>query len=259
MGARKEILDLAIEVSIRAGAYLKKRFYSKKKASRKKQSDEWSTPSDLESEELIRKFLSKRDSDSGVLGEEYGWTQPDASNWWCIDPLDGTSNFIRGIPYFSVSIAYMEKGMPTVGVVYDPIQQVFYCAQKGKKAYWMQGQTKKPLSPKNSSPLILHSLNMSSKGSVPGWGKKLLQTAKLRNFGSMALQLSSVAQGTIDYCVSDRAHLWDIAAGGLILRESGGKLLDFKQKELFPIQKTNFLDKSAAVVPFVAISRSRLK
>ncbi len=258
MGTKKAILDLALEVSTQAGAYLKKRFYTKKEASQKENTDEWSTPADLESEERIRKFLEKQDPQSGVLGEEYGWTRPDAPNWWCLDPLDGTSNFIRGIPYFSVSIAYLEKGMPTVGVVYDPIQQIFYCAQKGERAYSMQGKSKKYLSPTNRSPLVLYALNISRKGKVPPWGAKRVQTAKLRNFGSMALQLCAVAQGNIDYCISDRAHLWDIAAGGLILKETGGGLFDFKQKSLLPIEKELFLDEPGKVVPFVAISQPRL-
>ncbi len=258
MGQRKDILDLAIKISQKSGAFLKKKYMSKKQATLKNQSDEWSTPADLESEELIRRYLEKNDPKSGVLGEEYGWTRPDASNWWCIDPLDGTSNFIRGIPYFSVSIAYMEKGIPTVGIVYNPLDQSYYYAEKGKSAYLKQGRNKKKLIPKNRSPLVLHSLNLSKKGSVPQWGQKLVATAKLRNFGSMALQLSYVAQGTVDYCISDRAHIWDIAAGGLILQEARGKILNFNKKSLFPIQKNNFLDESNQVVPFVAVSSSRL-
>lgn len=253
MAGRKEILKLAVAISKKAGHFLRRRFYDKKKWSRKQGTNEWLTPSDIESEELIRNFLSKHDPKSGILGEEWGWSQPDAANWWCIDPLDGTSNFIKGVPYFSVSIAYMEKGIPTVGVVYDPVSRDIFTAEKGKKAFFNQvplnlKRDKKPLS---ESPFFL-SYNMSLKGKVPSWVSGRFKTAKLRNFGSMALQLSYAGRGLIDCCVSDQAHIWDIAAGGLVLSEAGGRLYNFSKKPFFPVHKKTFIKNPASVTPFVA-------
>jgi len=260
MKSRSEILKIALAVSLKAGAYLRKSFYTNKKFFRKKGTNEWQTPADLESEERILKYLEKKDPTSGILSEESGWIRPKAKNWWCVDPLDGTSNFIRGIPYFSVSIAYFESGVPTVGVVYDPMRKQVYTAQKGKGAFF---QNKRINIKKNGKKadidfFTLFAMNMSSRSKIPSWLKKSIQGAKLRNFGSLALQLCYVAQRNLDFCFSDSAHIWDIAAGEVILAESGGKLLHFSKKGILPIKKSSFLLTPSRVVPFVAINKSHI-
>lgn len=264
MESRHEILKFALELSGKAGNFLRHRFYAKKIYSKRKGPDELGTPADRESEELIRGLIEKRDPRSGICGEEYGLTRPQAANWWCIDPLDGTTNFIRGIPFFSVSIAYFEKGVPTVGVVYEPVQRLLYYAEKGKGAFYQRQPMKRDRDvalSRGHSPFILYSLNLGRGGRAPAWFKKWGERAKLRNLGSMALQLCYVAHGALDFCVSDRAHLWDIAAGAVILQESGGKLVGFDKKPVFPL-KRSCQEIAKGRLPFVAAGKfhaSKLK
>lgn len=261
MESRREILKLALEMSEKAGNFLRRHFYSKKIFSRKKGGEGLLTPSDRESEEIIRGILEKKDPRSGICGEEYGLTRPKAQNWWCLDPLDGTTNFVRGIPFFSVSIAYCEKGIPVVGVVYEPIQKLLYYAIRGGGAFYQRHPLKSQRSPLYSSggamPITLFSMNLGYGTKLPGWFKKWGEHSKLRNLGSMALQLCYVADSVLDFCVSDRAHLWDIAAGALILEESGGRLVGFDKKPLFPLREP-WPKIAARRFPFVAVGHSHI-
>lgn len=254
MESRREILKLALDVGEKAGRFLRRHFRAKRIVARKKGED-LLTPADRESEELIRAELEKKDPSSGICGEEYGISRPKAANWWCLDPLDGTTNFIRGIPFFSVSIAYFENGAPVVGVVVEPVHEIVYTAIKGRGAF-VQGR---PIAgdrqiqfKKGESPVLLYTLNVGYRVKPPAWIGRRLSHAKLRNLGSMALQLCYVAHGTLDYCVSDRAHLWDIAAGALVLQESGGKLVDFDRKPIFPLHHP-WSHVSKKRLPFIAM------
>lgn len=168
--------------------------------------------------------------DAPVLGEEMTLAEQQAiwnagGDFWCVDPIDGTSNFVNGIPNFAVSIALMRQHRPVLGVVYDPVADEAYAALQGKGAYLWE----EPLPIKSFCPAGL-------AGSIACIDLKRLPRdlrARLgeqppyrsqRNFGSSALDWCYVAAGRCDIYLHGGQKLWDYAAGSLILAEAGGHM-----------------------------------
>ncbi len=169
-----------------------------------------------------------------MLGEEFGVKESDTDYYWCIDPLDGTSNFVRGIPLFAVSIALMHNNEPIVGVVYDPINNNLFSALKGGGAFL----NKVPLSTRNQ-PLqkkLLFAVQSDYNGEIPKHMHQILKKAKIRTVGVASLHICYVAAGWIDCYVDQKSSLWDIAAGSLILTEAGGIISDIGGKNLYPLR-----------------------
>jgi myo-inositol-1(or 4)-monophosphatase len=165
-----------------------------------------------------------------VLGEEMTEKQQRAA-WdageqglWCIDPIDGTSNFVAGIPYFCISVAYLENHQRKLGVVYDPVADECFYAERDKGAF-LDGEPLPIRTPVNE-------LRRAMAGIEPKrLSKKLIARlvadppyASLRNFGASALDWCYTAAGRFDIYVHGNQKLWDYAAGALILEEAGGKL-----------------------------------
>ena len=184
-----------------------------------------------------------------VLGEEMSSREQIAlwdegvSGLWCVDPIDGTTNFTNGLPFFAVSIAYLVNHEPVFGVVYNPITDESFYAAEGAGAY-LDG-TPLPLAP------IIHTLSEA----VAGIDLKRLSTQlasrlvshppyySQRNFGSSALEWCYVAAGRIDVYLHGGQMLWDYAAGKLILSESGGigKTLDGQELMTHPETKRSII------------------
>ena len=149
---------------------------------------------------------------------------------WCIDPIDGTTNFVNGIPYFAVSVALMNRGRSVLGVVYDPIADEMFSAEKGKGAFL----NKSKLPVKEYTPTAFEGAIASVD--LKRLNKKLaaiISTAppcsSQRNFGASALDWCFTAAGRFDLSLHGGQNLWDYAAGSLILEEAGGRMcgLDF--------------------------------
>jgi myo-inositol-1(or 4)-monophosphatase len=167
---------------------------------------------------------------SPVLGEEMtelkqraAWASGDAG-LWCIDPIDGTSNFVAGIPYFAISIAWMKNGRRELGVVYDPVANECFYATRGSGAFL------------DDEPLPIRTPVSELRRAMAGIEPKRLSKelivrmvanppyASLRNFGASALDWCYTAAGRFDIYAHGKQKLWDYAAGALILEEAGGKL-----------------------------------
>ena len=152
---------------------------------------------------------------------------------WCLDPVDGTSNFAAGIPYFSVSLALIDQGEITFGIVYDPIHDECFSAQKGQGA-WLNGQK-----------MVLTNSNFHLKQSTAFIDFKRLSTslairlvndlpyASQRSLGSIALELCWLAAGRGHIYLHAKQHLWDYAAAQLILLEAGGIARTFEDEPIF--------------------------
>jgi fructose-1,6-bisphosphatase/inositol monophosphatase family enzyme len=190
------------------------------------------TEIDIKIEKLIRAKIAKKFPNDKIIGEELGWEKQITknNNIWIIDPIDGTNNFIQGTPACCISIAVWDRKGPLVGVIYNPITEELYSAQRGKGAF-LNG---KKISVSKITKLI------DAYGGA-GWseirlnGAKLLlallnKVGKLRTFGSTALQLCYVASGTFDFYAVADMHIWDIAASMLIITEAGGKVTDMKNQ-----------------------------
>lgn len=185
--------------------------------------------------EIIRE-LRRAFPDYGILAEESGHMErggkPGAKPTFVIDPLDGTSNYLRGFPHFCVSIAVVERGEPTHGVIFDPLRNELFTASRGAGAVLNDKKIRigdrKDLTgamlitgfPPRERPRLQPQLDCI---------RDLLLTAEdVRRTGSAALDLAYVACGRADGYFEAGIKSWDIAAGVLLVREAGGRVLDFK-------------------------------
>ena len=152
------------------------------------------------------------------------WSSGDGG-LWCIDPIDGTTNFVNGIPYFAVSVALMNCGRSVLGVVYDPIADEMFSAEKGKGAFL----NKAKLPVKEYTPTAFEGAIASVD--LKRLNKKLAARisttppySSQRNFGASALDWCFTAAGRFDLSLHGGQNLWDYAAGSLILEEAGGRM-----------------------------------
>lgn len=184
------------------------------------------TEADIAVQGRIKADLAKRWPGIQFLGEEMDpegqLTAVEAGRFWCLDPLDGTTNFLSGLPYFCISIALIEQGRVVSGVVYDPIREECFRADVGEGA-WLNDQ---PLYLASSSESLEESIALIDfKRLPPGLITRLAGAPPYRsqrNFGAIALEWCWLAAGRIDLYLHGSQKLWDYAAGSLILGEAGG-------------------------------------
>ena len=185
------------------------------------------TEADVVMQERIARALEKQWPDVMFLGEEMTADQQaevlsHADSAWCLDPVDGTSNFAAGIPYFSVSLALLEQGQVTAGIVYDPLRDECFSALRGRGAA-LNGQ---PLVSTETGLHLNQSIGLIDFKRLPNELSIRLITetpyASQRSFGSVALDLCWIAAGRCHLYLHGRHNLWDYAAGHLILKEAGG-------------------------------------
>jgi len=195
--------------------------------------------------------------DIGLLGEEMTAEQQqeilDSGNTvWCLDPVDGTSNFAAGLPYFSVSLALIHQGEVILAVVYDPIRDECFSAQQGQGAYL----NNQKLTPKEVGlPLSRSIALVDFKRLTPQLATHILSNnpyASQRSLGSIALELCWIAAGRGHVYLHAKQHLWDYAAAQLILSEAGGHACTLEgtpllSNQLRPCSTVAALDKSLFV------------
>lgn len=185
------------------------------------------TKIDLRIEKLIRQHILKSFPEAKIIGEEFGSSELKIDDTvWLIDPIDGTTNYIRGIPLCCISIGVWDKDGPLAGVVYNPIVRQIYTACRGKGA---------KLNGKKINVSKVSSLHEAS-GAV-GWqsseeAKKIFNqiignTRKLRILATSAWQTCMVASGQLDYYATRDVNIWDVGAAAIILLEAGGKMSNF--------------------------------
>ena len=196
------------------------------------------TDVDRAAEAEIIKELRRAYPDHGILGEESGYSGNVKSRFqWIIDPLDGTSNFLRGLPFFSISIALVEAGVPIAGVVYNPMSEELFTAHKGSGAFLNDKRIRVGNKTSVAGALIGTGFSPRQRARLPTqlrMIKQLLTQAEdLRRFGSAALDLAFVACGRFDGFFEFGLKPWDMAAGILLVREAGGLCLDFDGNEGF--------------------------
>lgn len=210
------------------------------------------TDADLAAQHLIIEGLARRFPDHAVLGEEdradsFTLPAPDAADYcWVIDPIDGTRNFARGFPCFSVSLALLFGGTPVVGVVYDPLLDRSYRATADGEASWGNRALRVATDPPRSDLLV--GVPSGHKRPMPEPVRRWLERMNLRNVGSTALHLAYVAAGWLDAAWCQQCYVWDIAAGWLLVRQAGGIITHSSGEQLFPLdlaeaarRKTPFL------------------
>ncbi len=196
------------------------------------------TEADVITQEALSRELCKI-FPGPVVGEEMTeqeqidrWHAGDAG-LWCMDPIDGTSNFVNGLPYFAVSVALMREGRSVLGVVYNPVADEMFYAEKGKGAY-LNGE-KLPI--KEHVPALRSAI---ANVDLKRLGEKLAKSicsarpfSSQRNYGSCSLEWCYTAAGRFDLYLHGGQKLWDYAAGCLILEEAGGHMCGFDHDDFW--------------------------
>lgn len=183
------------------------------------------TEVDQKSETYILAEIKKHFPDHKIISEETGVMQGDSDHAWYVDPVDGTTNYAHGLPIFAVSIAYAYHGEVQIGVVYNPISNEMFTAEKGKGA-WLNGE---PIhtgsrTELNKSLLVTgfpYDRFTNPDNNLENFKHLALKVRGIRRLGSAALDLCFVAEGRIDGYWEIRLEAWDLAAGALIAREAG--------------------------------------
>lgn len=219
-------LNDIIILAKQTGEILRKGYFQHHQIDSKGHSDDPVTETDKKSEDFILEQLSRLAPGHAIVTEESGIHSGDSSHVWYIDPLDGTMNFAHGSPFFVFSIGYEIDGVMQMGVVYDPMHDECYYAQKGKGAF--RNGTPIHVSAQTELKNALLSTGFMQKAyeeginNFPAFRYMNIHTAGVRRIGCAALELSYVACGRYDGFWDRKLRPWDVAAGFLIIREAGG-------------------------------------
>ena len=193
---------------------------------------EFVSNADLYSEKKLVDLLHEARPDYGFISEECGEipAKDGCDYYFVMDPVDGTNNFIHAIPLFAISLALMQKDKVLAGVVYNPVTNELYYAEKGKGAFVMTptGNMRLRVSGRRKLKYCLLATNGYAGEKTQRCMNDVAQSfASTRYFGSRALTMAMVAAGQIDAQIEARVHILDIAAGYLLVQEAGGKVSDF--------------------------------
>lgn len=192
---------------------------------------------DLAAENAIVTTIRERFPDHAIISEESHSDRADAEHLWVIDPLDGTSNFLHGIPHFAVSIGYYQRGVANVGVVCNPISGDWYVAVEQQGA-WHNGERMQVSRAERLNQAIIACGFHYDRGKM--MEATLATLADLfrkdihdvRRFGAAALDIANVACGQFEAFFEYRLSPWDYAAGAILLNEAGGKISDCSGNQL---------------------------
>ena len=181
---------------------------------------------DRHAEETLRNELARGRPGYGFLGEEGGEAAGDGEHRWIVDPLDGTTNFLHGIPHFAISIALERAGELVAGLVYNPVADEMYWAEKGRGAFLNDRRLRVSGRRKLGECLIGTGIPFQQRGDHARYLRTLeavmARTAGVRRIGAAALDLCAVAAGRFDGFWEYGLNAWDIAAGIVLIREAGG-------------------------------------
>ena len=189
---------------------------------------------DRDVEALLRREIAAAFPGDAFLGEETAASFTGAlDRCWVVDPIDGTHNFLRGVPYWNVAIAYVEAERAKIGIVYDPVHDELYRAQKGDGAWCDLGGESRRLHAAGTSTLpgafvaLGHHDRAPSERHLTIRRRMMAEGVSMRNFGSGALQLAHVASGRLDGFIELELSIWDAIGALLIVEEAGGRTLPF--------------------------------
>ena len=206
-------LNLMIKASEKASKILIRDFGELEKLQvSKKGPTDFVTNSDLKAEKIIIEELQKGRPNYSIISEESELKKnKDTENTWIIDPIDGTVNFLHGIPHFAISIALKCKDEIISGLIFDPIKNELFYAEKNNGAFFNNQRIRVSKKNQINDCLFASSGNLENKIDLP-----------YRKSGSAALDMAYVASGRYDGYFQNNLNLWDIAAGIIIIKEAGG-------------------------------------
>ena len=226
------MLTIAVRAARKAGNLIAKNSKPRRCRSEPERANDFVTNVDRDAEHLIIDVIRKSYPQHSIVSEERGeLIGEDRDVQWVIDPLDGTANFIKRFPHFSVSIAVRIKGRTEVAVVYDPMRNELFTATRGQGAqlngYRLRGTNAKDLDGTILATGFPFKVKQHATPYINIVGKLFTQCADFRRTGSAALDLAYVAAGRVDGFFEIGLKPWDFAAGELLVREAGGLVTDF--------------------------------
>lgn len=221
-----EFKKVAVRAALAAGGYIAGEV-NRTKSVRYKGEINVVTGVDKKSEDIIIGAIKKRYPRHNFLAEEKSYKKEHSDFTWVIDPVDGTTNFLHGFPFFCVSIALAHKGDIVAAVVYDPVRKELFCAEKGKGAS-LNGRRVRVSKIRNVKKALLstgfaYNLGSAKKKNIGNFIRCLKSAQAVRRAGSAALDLCYVAAGRFDAFWEFNLNPWDTAAGFLIVEEAGGR------------------------------------
>jgi len=216
-------------LALKAGKILRSKFGGDISVTRKGVID-LVTEVDRESEDFLVSEIRSQYPHHRIITEEQGELGGEESSVWYIDPLDGTVNYAHGVPIFSISIAYAKLGEVILGVIYDPIRNELFSAQSGVGA-WLNGCPIRVSTTETIDQSLLatgfpYDIRSNPDNNLDHFEALTLSSRGVRRLGSAAIDLAYVAAGRLDGYWEISISTWDIAAGGIIVSEAGGKVTD---------------------------------
>ena len=200
------------------------------------------TSADKRTEKILIDELQKAHPEYGIVTEEIGIiNKSNLKNRWIIDPIDGTMNFLNGVPQFAISVGYEEDGEIKCGVIFNPIMNEMFCAEKGNGAYLNNSRIRVSNKKKiQDALLVTGGPKMTSKIKDKIFSEYInvsKNVSNVRKFGSAALDMAYVACGRFDGYWQRELNYWDIAAGIIIIKEAGGFVDFFEEDANYPLKK----------------------
>jgi myo-inositol-1(or 4)-monophosphatase len=194
------------------------------------------TAADRRAEEILHEELMQARPGYGFLGEEGGLREgPDKTHTWIVDPLDGTTNFLHGIPHFAISIGLQREDTIVAGLVYNPANDDLFTAERGKGAFLNDQRLRVAGRKRLTDAVVACGLPHRGRGDLALARRELLAVQEkvvgLRRFGAAALDLAWIAAGRFDAYWERNLKAWDIAAGLILVREAGGYVTDLNGGE----------------------------
>ena len=228
----KDILISALKTS---GKSLLEYFTKPGKVRIKESQSSVVTEADLKSDSIILNLLRESYPEHNIISEESGFRNNNSRFTWVIDPLDGTSNFAAGIPWFGVLISLFEDNIPILGGAYLPVTDIIYIAEKGKGAT-MNGIKLKMRKKSFKDSLIAFSVDYTEDDEFLEHGisvfKYIIQSSRNIRSTNSLVDFIYVAEGKFGGCINLFTKVWDISAPGLIIEEAGGVMLDVYGNEI---------------------------
>lgn len=221
-------LNVMIQAARKAGRSLVKDFREVENLQvSSKGAGDFVSRADIAAENIVRGMLREARPNYGWLGEESGGEDgKDPTRRWIVDPLDGTTNFLHGLPHWAVSIALEHKGEIVAGVIFDAAKDEMYFAEKGQGAWLNESRLRVSDRRRMSDAVFATGLPFGTRGEMPETLRDLARlmpaTAGVRRFGAAALDLAYVAAGRFEGYWERGLYEWDMAAGVLLVREAGG-------------------------------------
>ncbi|MDO8627714.1 MAG: inositol monophosphatase family protein [Candidatus Diapherotrites archaeon] len=227
----KKAGKVATQAALKAGKSLLKN-YKKDLEFFSKGTNDFATNADLEAEKIILDVIRKNFPEHSILSEEAGKDKLPSDFVWCVDPLDGTHNFARKLPFFGTSVGLAYKGVPIVGAIFLPVQNELFFAVKGKGAF-LNG---KKISVSRVSEFAKAYASFEAYPKTALLYKEFQKIAKLGlenllTFSCAVVDLLLVSKGKVEFCIFFKTHAWDCCAAVIIIEEAGGRVTNLKGKK----------------------------